>query len=299
LQFLRIASDFACNLQGAKCLLAPVLSYSLACLPQLGLLNTMAWATSPPLFSSTLIISYVRPAHSSHLAIIHAAGINLTTTLINIVLVASYLMSSMPPASSFHQHCTHHVLMSSTPLASSFHRHRTHRVLMSSTPPASSFQRYHTCRVASYCTTSHCPGECCAKNSRSSLIFSLHHICYHPCHQHPQCHPNRHRTHHIASYCTTSHCPCECCANNSRSSLVFTPCHSCYRPCCHRQPHRHPHLHRTHHVLMSFMTPASSSHRHRTCRILMSSTPPASSFHQHRTLRFVLYNFPLSLSELG
>ena len=119
-QFLRIASDFACNLQGAKRLLAPALPYGLARLPQHGLLNTTAWATSPPLFSFTFIISYARLAHSSHLAIIHAAGINLTAILINIVLVASYLMSSMPPASSFHRHRTRRVLMSSTPPASSF-----------------------------------------------------------------------------------------------------------------------------------------------------------------------------------
>ena len=117
--FSQIASDFICNLQGAKCLLASALSYGLPRLPQLGLLNTAARATSQPLFSSSFIISYMRPAHCSHLAIIHAAGINPTAILINIVLVASYLMSSMP-------------------LASSFHRHRTRR-------------------IASYCTTSHCP----------------------------------------------------------------------------------------------------------------------------------------------
>jgi len=170
-QFLRIASDFACNLQGAKRLIVPVLLYGLARLQQLGWLNTTARATSPPLFSSTFIISYARPAHSSHLAIIYAAGINLTAILINIILVASYLMSSMP-------------------LASSFHRHRTRHILMSSMPPASSFHRYRTRRVASYCTTSHCPCECCANNSRSSLIFTPHHICYRPCrcrqpHRHP------------------------------------------------------------------------------------------------------------------
>ena len=217
-----------------------MLSYGLARLPQLGLLNTTAWATSPPLFSSTFIISYARPVHSSHLAIIHAAGINLTAILINIVLVASYLMSSMPPASSFHRHRTRRVLMSSMPSASSFHRYCTHRVLMLSMPPASSFQRYRTRRIASYCTTSHCPCECCANNSRSSLIFSLRHICYCPCHRQPHRHPHRHRTCHIASYCVISHCPCECCANNSRSSLIFAPRHICYRPYLHRPPHRHP-----------------------------------------------------------
>ena len=98
--FSQIASDFACNLQGAKRLLAPALSYGLACLPQLGLLNTTAWAASPPRFSSTFIISYIRPAHSSHPAIIHAACINLTVILIDIVLIASYCTTSLCPCGS-------------------------------------------------------------------------------------------------------------------------------------------------------------------------------------------------------
>ena len=149
-------------MQGAKCLLVPALSYGLAHLPQLGLLNMMAWATSPPLFSSTFIISYTRPAHSSYLAIIHTAGINLTAILINIVLVTFYLMSSTPPASSFH-------------------RHRTRRVLMSSTPPASSFHRYRTHRITSYCTTSHCLCACCTNNSRYSATVSPRHFSYRPC----------------------------------------------------------------------------------------------------------------------
>jgi len=133
-QFSRIASDFACNLQGAKHLLARALSYGSARLPQLGLLNMTARAASPPLFSSTFIISYVRPAHSSHLAIIHATGINLTAILINIVLITSYLMSFMPLASSFHRHRTRCVLMSSTLPASSFHRHRTLRIVLYNFP---------------------------------------------------------------------------------------------------------------------------------------------------------------------
>ena len=59
-QFLCIASDFACNLQGAKRLLVPALSYGLACLPQLGLLNTTARVASPPLFSSTYFHHIIR-----------------------------------------------------------------------------------------------------------------------------------------------------------------------------------------------------------------------------------------------
>ena len=50
---MRLVSDFACNFQGAKHLLAPTLLYGLARLPQLSLLNTMAQAASSPLFSST------------------------------------------------------------------------------------------------------------------------------------------------------------------------------------------------------------------------------------------------------
>jgi len=69
--------------------------------------------------------------------------------------------------------------------------------------------------IAPYCTTSHCPCECCANNSRSSLIFSPLHICYYPCCQQPHRHPHRHRTCHTALYCTTSNCPCEYYANNS------------------------------------------------------------------------------------
>ena len=89
-QVSSIASDFSCNLQGAKCLLAPALSYGLAHLPQfgalttawlpyiplLGLLNTTARAAIPPLFSSPFIVRAT------------------------IALVASYLLSSTLPASS-------------------------------------------------------------------------------------------------------------------------------------------------------------------------------------------------------
>jgi len=80
-------SDFACNLQGAKRLLVPALSYGLARLPQLGLpllglpqlglpqlgllqlglLNTTARAASPPLFSSTYI-HHIKRATSALLA---------------------------------------------------------------------------------------------------------------------------------------------------------------------------------------------------------------------------------------
>jgi len=89
-----------------------------------------------------------------------------------------------------HRHSTRRVLMTSTLPASSFHRHRTRCVLMSSTPAASSFHRHRTHRVASYCTTSHCPCECCANNSRSSLIFSPRHICNRPCRWQPHRHPH-------------------------------------------------------------------------------------------------------------
>ena len=120
-QFLRIASDFACNLQGAKRLLAPALLYSLACLPQLGLLNTTAWAASPPLFflfyhiirtTSALLASCYHPRcrHQPHrhphqyrthhvlLDVIHAAGILFSSTLysscLDVIHAAGILFSS-------------------------------------------------------------------------------------------------------------------------------------------------------------------------------------------------------------
>jgi len=65
----------------------------------------------------------------------------------------------------------------------------TPRILLSSKLPASSHpHRHRTRRVASYCTTSHCPCECCVNNSRSSLIFSRRHICYHVCRRQPHRH---------------------------------------------------------------------------------------------------------------
>jgi len=71
-----IASDFSCNLQGAKRLLAPALAYGSARSPLLGLRNTTARASIPPLFSSSFII--------------------LATS----TLVASYLLSSTSLVSS-------------------------------------------------------------------------------------------------------------------------------------------------------------------------------------------------------
>ena len=55
-----------------------------------------ARAAGPPLFCSTFIVSYARPAHSSHLAIIYAAGINLTTILIDIELLTSRRIVQLP-----------------------------------------------------------------------------------------------------------------------------------------------------------------------------------------------------------
>jgi len=128
----------------------------------------------------------------------------------------------------------HHIIR--TPcalLASCYHPRCLHQ-------PHRHPHRHHTCRVASYCTTSLCPCESCANNSRSSLIFSPCHICNHPCRRQPHRHSHRHRTHRVALYYTTSHCPCECYANNSRSSLIFSLRHICYCHCC-QQPQRHLH----------------------------------------------------------
>jgi len=66
----------------------------------------------------------------------------------------------------------HHIIhVTSALLASCYHPRCLHQ-------PHCDPHRQRTRRVASYCTTSHRPCECCANNSRSSLIFSLHHICY-------------------------------------------------------------------------------------------------------------------------
>jgi len=128
----------------------------------------------------------------------------------------------------------HHIICATSALLTSYYHplclHQPHR------HP----HRQRTRHVASYCTTSHCPCECCAKNSRSLLIFSPRHICYRPCRRQPHCHPHRLCTCRVVSYCTTSHSSCEFYANNSQSSLIFTPHHICYPP-CRRQPHRHPH----------------------------------------------------------
>jgi len=75
-QVSSIASDFSCNLQGAKRLLAPALAYGSARSPLLSLHNTTARASIPPLFSSSFII--------------------LATS----TLVASYLLSSTSLVSS-------------------------------------------------------------------------------------------------------------------------------------------------------------------------------------------------------
>ena len=103
----------------------------------------------------------------------------------------------------------HHIIRTTSALlASCYHsccQHQPHR------HP----HRHRTHRVALYCTTSHCPAGGYTNNSRSSLIFLPHHICYRPCRRQPYHHSHRHRTHRIAPYCTTTHCPSECCANHS------------------------------------------------------------------------------------
>jgi len=77
---------------------------SSAHLPQLGFLTTARLAkydgraAIPPLFCSPFMRH--DSARRILLAIIHAAGIFLTAILIDIVLAASYLLSSTPPASS-------------------------------------------------------------------------------------------------------------------------------------------------------------------------------------------------------
>jgi len=107
---------------------------------------------SSSIFSPRLTCYHPRRQHPHRhrtcrilLGIIHAAGI-----LIDIVLVASYLLSSMPSASS------------ST--------------------------SYSSRRIVQLPTV--CPSESCAKNSRSSSIFSLCLTCYHPRRWYPHRHPH-------------------------------------------------------------------------------------------------------------
>jgi len=66
----------------------------------------------------------------------------------------------------------HHIVhATSTLLASCYHPRCLHQ-------PQRYPHRQRTRHVASYCTTSHCPCECYANNSRSSLIFLPPYICY-------------------------------------------------------------------------------------------------------------------------
>jgi len=118
----------------------------------------------------------------------------------------------------------------STPFFFDFHQiiRATSALLASCYPPRCLYQphRHHhqhrTRRITSYCTTSHCPCECCANNSRSSLIFSPRHICYCPCCQQPHCHPHRHRTCRVAPYSTTTHCVTLECLVNVGVTVIVT-----------------------------------------------------------------------------
>jgi len=85
----------------------------------------------------------------------------------------------------------HHIIRATSALlASCYHLRCLHQ-------PHRHPHRQRTRCVALYCTTSHYPCECCANNSRSSLIFSPRHICYRPCRQQPHRHPHSHRTRHV------------------------------------------------------------------------------------------------------
>jgi len=194
-------------------------------LTQLSLLNTTARAASPPLFSSTYFHHIIRATsallascyhpHCMHQPHRHPHLYLTRRVLLDVIHAARILFSSTSYLSR------RIVQLPSVPVreALTIHEARrpSRRIIFAIVFAAGSLTVIFIdiVLVASYCTTSHCPCDSCANNSRSLLIFLPHHICYCPCRRQPHRHPHRHCTHCIALYCTTSHCPCECCANNS------------------------------------------------------------------------------------
>ena len=169
-------------------MLVPALSYGLARLPQLGalttarlpyipllgLLNTTAWAAIPALFSSPFIVRAT------------------------IALVASYLLSSMLPASSS--------LLSSSTL-------------------------YSSRRIVQLPTVSHC--ESCANNLTKLVdLLAASYLHHRPCRRHPpHRHPHRHCTRHVVLYNFPLSVTVRAALTISRSSLIFSRHLICYCPC--------------------------------------------------------------------
>jgi len=157
------------------------------------LLSSTLAASSSTSYSSRLTCYHPRSQHPHRhphrhrtrcilLAIIHTAGI-----LIDIVLVSSYALSSMPPVSSstsyssrltcYHQRRRHPHRHP--------HRHRTRCVLLAIIHAAGIL--IDIVLVASYVLSSMPPAS-------SSTSYSSRLTCYHPRRRHPHRHPHRHRT---------------------------------------------------------------------------------------------------------
>jgi len=196
---------------------------------------------SVPLRPALTIHEALRSSRHVLLAIIHAAGI-----LIDIILIASYLLSSTPPALTSYSLrrivqlptvCPSESYANNSRSSSIFsprltcyhprrwhpHRHRTRCVLLASIHTAGIL--IDIVLVASYLLSSTPPA--------SSLPSSL----------------TSYSSHRIVQLPTV--CPSESCANNSRSSSIFLPRLTCYYPC-----RRHPHRHRTCRVLLAIIHPA-------------------------------------------
>ena len=177
----------------------------------------MPRAAIPPLFSSPFII---RPSHSTRLTCYHSRGrqplhhhphrrrtrrvltdvINAAGIVIDIALVASYLMPSTPPASSSTSYSSRRIVLYNFPLSVTWramltisrstsifsprlirdcscrrhhphrhpHRRRTHRVVpMPSTLPASSSTSYSSRRIVQLPTVCHL--ESCVNNLTKHL----------------------------------------------------------------------------------------------------------------------------------
>jgi len=160
------------------------------------LLSSTPPASSSTSYSSRLTCYHPRRQHPHRyphrhrtrcvlLAIIHAAGI-----LIDIVLVSSYALSSMPPASSstsYSSRLTCYHPRRRHPHRHP-HRHRTHCVLLAIIHAASIL--IDIVLVASYVLSSMPPAS-------SSTSYSSRLTCYHPRRRHPHHHPHRHRTHRV------------------------------------------------------------------------------------------------------
>jgi len=156
--------------------------YGLACLPLIGTLTTVRLAkydgtgcNSTPSFFSFYPTCHHR-TRPILLAIIHAAGI-LTAILIDIVLIASYLLSSTPPASS---------------LPSSLASYSSCRIVQLPTVCRSESCANNLTKLVDHLAVSHFLSSTPPASSPPSSLtsYSLCLTYYHPCRRHPHRHPH-------------------------------------------------------------------------------------------------------------